>query len=214
MLRGVTSAVPVTAASGSSGRWGFPAARLNSLQEFFFRKKQTLDFFFFFSPEHQLSAQGCAHWPASFSGAPACRCPPRLPWSRAGGFRGCPPAPPRCDPGAGQSKPGCCGAGWDLPADVSVLSLSAARRVRTSPGDVARRSPHFFFFFFLPSRTGFGGGSVTALRCGEQRGAGKERGAALTPHISSLFLPSTSHLLPYLPCAANAELPLRIAAHP
>lgn len=187
MLRGVTSAVPVTAASGSSGRWGFPAARLNSLQEFFFRKKQTLDFFFFFSPEHQLSAQGCAHWPASFSGAPACRCPPRLPWSRAGGFRGCPPAPPRCDPGAGQSKPGCCGAGWDLPADVSVLSLSAARRVRTSPGDVARRSPHFFFFFLFAEQNwlwwGFSDSSEMwgAEGCWEGAGSGTD-----TPHLFPL----------------------------
>lgn len=66
------------------------------------------------------------------------------------------PECPRCGPGAGHGEPGCCGAGWDLPADVSVPSLSAARRVPASPGDVARRPLHFF-----RSRAVFGGRSVT-----------------------------------------------------
>lgn len=65
--------------------------------------------------------------------------PPGCPWVGVAGTR----AAPRSGPGAGQGEPGCCGAGWDLPADVSVPSLSAARRVRTSPGDVARSPLHF-----------------------------------------------------------------------
>lgn len=72
-----------------------------------------------------------------FLGGPTCRCPPGLPGTGA---------VPTCGPGARQGEPGCCGAGGDLPADVSVPSLSAARRVRTSPRDVASSSLHFFFF--------------------------------------------------------------------
>lgn len=123
-----------------------------------------------------------------------------LPW-RLPGCR-------RCAPGAERSEPGRCGAERDRPADVSVPSLTAARRVPASPGDVARRPLHFF-------RSGavFGGRSVTILRPGEQQGAGKGSGSALTPQRRAPSLPNISHPPPYLSCTTKVELRLCITAH-
>lgn len=117
--------------------------------------------------------------------------------------------PPAVVPGPGRVSLGAAGPGGTCrQMSVSPLCQQPGASV-SSPGDVARRPLHF-----LPSRAGFGGGSVPVLRPGEQRDAGKGGGPTLTPQISSLSLRSTSHPLPYLPCAADAELPLCIAAHP
>lgn len=188
----------MTAASGSSGRWGFPAARLNSLQE----ETKTLDFFFLIQ---SISFQPRDVHP----GLPLSQGHPRVaalrgcPGAGPVGTGAAPPLRPAAIPGPDRVNPGAAGRGGTC-RQMSVSSLCQQPGGSVQAQEMLQGGPRTFFFFFLPSRTGFGGGSVTALRCGEQRGAGKERGAALTPHISSLFLPSTSHLLPYLPCAATA----------
>lgn len=125
------------------------------------------------------------------------------------------PECPLCGPGAGHSEPRHCGAGWDLPADVSVPSPSAARRVPASPGDVARRPLHFF----SQSGAGFGGRSVTVWRPGEQQGAGKGSGHTLTPQRRAPSLcppPATHHLIyPVSPTLSYtcASLPVRDTCH-
>lgn len=121
------------------------------------------------------------------------------------------PECPLCGPGAGHSEPRHCGAGWDLPADVSVPSPSAARRVPASPGDVARRPLHFFF----PKRSWFWWPFSDSLETWGAAGCWKgEWPHSDTPEEGSLSLPTTSHPPPYLSCVANVELHLCITACP